>query len=395
MRERKRQERAIEKERKQWENAQKAVERERSVSQFLDLPGVWLEKRRIQKMIQEADRQYAELGGLPQPPRTLAGRMIKSARLWLVREAEDRERLWRRIAGALGAAAAISFAANLALYYHFTPTRPLVTIGNRVIQKREYQADLEAAAGKPVLAKIIFTELIGQAAATAGVTPTPVQIEARLAEMERRGMPAAADTDKDHLRQNVSLALALENLRIRGVSASDAEIADFYRKNMAQIAQPARVQSILVLTGTEFEAQTAAGLLAKGRTAHEMAAQPDMRVDGENNFHLDLNSLPDQMHQTILGTALAMKPGQITTLPLGSGFLTIKCLRKDAPNQPPLSQIRDQIARMVKLEKAPSADDELATLYRGNRPKFDIQSYASYLSDLQHTDPTAPVSVSN
>lgn len=393
LRARKRQERAFQRERRQWENTQKAAERQRSISQFLDMPSVWLEKRRIQKLVREADRQYAELGALPQPPKTLIGRTTKSLRLWLARVTEDRERLWRRIAGALGAAVAVSIAGNLALFYHFTPTRPLVTVGNRVIQKREYEGALEAAAGKPVLVKIIFTELIQQAAAKAGLTPTSAQIDQRLAEMSRRGTPTPAGLDKEQIRQNIGLTLALENLRIQGLQASDAEIADYYRKNAAQIAQPARVQSILVVTRSEFEAQTAAALLAKGLNAHQMAAQPEMHVDGENDFHLDLNSLPDSLHRSVLGTALAMKPGQITTLPLGGGFLTLKCLRKDAPDMPPLSQIREQVARLVKLEKAPSADSELALLYRANRPKFDIERYAGFLDDLRHPDPTMPMAV--
>ena len=390
---RKQKERALQQERTLWEKEQKALEKKLTPS-FLDLPGLWLERRRIQKLIQEADRQYAELGELPLPPKTLAGRMGRAARLWFAGITEDRERLWRRMAWTLGAAFALSVAANLALYYHYTPGRPLVTIGNRVIQKREYQADLEAAAGKSVLIKIVFTELIQQAAAKAGVTPTPAQVEARIADLERHGAPIAMGADKQQLRQSVGLTLALENLRIRGVPASDAEIEDFYRKNAAQLAQPARVKSILVVTPTEFEAQTATGLLAKGKTAAEMAAQPNMRVDGENGFHIDLNALPDALHQSILDQALAMRAGQITTLSLGGAFLTIKCLQRDAPDQPPLPEIRDQIARLIKLSKAPSADTEMALLYQANPPKFDVTRYAAYLNDVQHVDPSAPAAVS-
>ncbi len=389
--ERRRQERDLERQRKLWEKEQKVREKNLTTS-FLDLPGVWLEKRRVEKMIREADRQYAELGDGPQPPKTLTGRMNQAVRAWFTQVTADRERLWRRMAGALGAALFVSIVCSLVIYSRFTPTRPLVTIGNRVIQKREYQAELDAAAGKPVLIKLVFTELIRQAAAKAGVTPTQAQIDARMAELARHGTPSTVGADTGPLRESVALTLALENLRIAGIPASDAEINDFYQKNAAQLAQPARVQSILVLTRSEFEAQTATGLLAKGATAHEMAAQPDMRVDGENGFHLDLNAMPDALHQSILNMALAMQPGQITTLPLGDAFLTVKCLHKDAPDQPPLSQIKDQIARLVKLSKAPSADAELVRLYRANRPNFDMERYSTYLDDVEHANPSAAVS---
>ena len=388
LKQRRQQEHNAQMQRKRWESQQKAREKELTPS-VLDLPGVWLEKRRKAKRRQEEKRQYASLGADPQTPAIPGGRLGKAARAWFAGITADRERLWRRVAGAMGLIAALLLVCCLVIYNRFSPARPLVTVGNRVIQRREYQADLDAAAGKSVLTNLVFTELIRQAAAKASVTPTPAQIDARLAEIAQHGTPTPPGMNTAQIRDRLALTLALENLRVQGVSASDAEIVDFYRQHAAQLAQPARVQSILVLTRSEFEAQTATGLLAKGKTAAEVAAQPDMRVDGENGFHLNLNALSTSKSQQIRMTALSMQAGQITTLPVGNFFLTIKCLRKDAATQPPLSQIRDEVALMVKLSKAPSANAELARLYQANRPKFDIERYNAYFDDVEHADPSA------
>ena len=388
LKERQRRERDAQKQRKQWENTQKAREKELAPS-VLDLPGVWLEKRRKAKRRQEEKRQYASLGADPQASPIPGGWLGKAARAWFAGITSDRERLWRRVAGALGAIAVLLLVCCLVIYFRFTPARPLVTVGNRVIQRREYQDDLDAAAGKSVLTNLVFSELIRQAAAKAGVTPTPAQIDARLAQIAQHGTPSPPGMSAAQIRDRMALTLALENLRVQGVPASDAEIEDFYRKNAGRFAQPARVESILVLTQSEFEAQAATSLLAKGKTAAEVAAQPDMHVDGENGFHLNFNALPVSKSQQIRLTALSMQIGQITTLPLGNFFLTIKCLHKDAANQPSLSQIREEVALMVKLSKAPSASAELARLYQTNPPKFDMQRYSAYFSDVEHADQSA------
>lgn len=303
--------------------------------------------------------------------------------------AVPKEKLWRRTALLLGAVAVLSVAGNLLMYFRFTPARPLVTIGHRVIRNREYLAQLDGAAGRPVLTRLVFTELIHQAAAKAGVTPTGAQIDARLAEMKRRGQ-APANGPSPEYRDGLALDLALENLRVRDVTASDAEAAAFYKKYAAQFTQPAQVESILVLTRSDYAAQTAAGLLAKGKSAPAIAAQPDMRVDGQDGFHLDLSPLPPAMHQSVVKTALAMRPGQITTLPLGNAFLTIKCLHSLPGNLPPLAQVRDLVTRLVKLQKAPSANAEMALLYKANKPDFDIDRYAAYFAGVDRADTPAP-----
>ncbi len=387
-----RKDRAFLKERRRWEKAQKASGRKRDFLQFLDLPGEWLARRRAKKSLRADERQFARHGAALPPPQTLAGRMFRAfpARF----AAEDREKLWQRIAGAFAALAAALLVCCLLIYFRLTPTRPLVTVGSRVIQKGEYQAELDAAAGKPVLTKMVFAALIGQAAAKAGVTPTPGQIDVRLSEMALHGTTKPEDMDTAHFRERVGLSMALENLRTQGIGASEAEIADFYRKHAAQLAQPGQSQTLLVMSRTEFEAEATAGLLAKGATAAELAAMPDRQVDGENGFHLSLNSVPPQERPKLRAMAHAMRSGQITTVPFGTVFLTIKCLHKDAPNLPPLSQIRDEVAAIVKLSKAPSADTELARLYQANRPNFDIERYRAYFDGVDHADLSAPAGLS-
>ena len=306
--------------------------------------------------------------------------------------------LWRPLALVFGALALAGIVGMVLMYFRYTPARPLVTIGGHVIPRGEYLAKLDEVAGRPVLTKIVYSDLVRQAATKAGLMPTPAQIDARLADMQRRGQTLPPGDSVSDLRDGVALDIALENLRIAGVTVTDAEIADVYKRNTAKLTVPAQVQSILVVTQSAFAAQAAAGLLAKGETAAQVAAQPEMHVDGENGYHLNLSGLPPTLHDKIVNMALGMKPGQITTLPVANAFLIVKCLQKAPAHLPALPEIKDQLARAIKLQKAPSAAVEMVTLYKANKPSFDMDRYATYFSDIDRAQitpaPAAPKTAS-
>jgi len=297
--------------------------------------------------------------------------------------------LWRRIALLMGAVTVAALAGMALMYFRFTPARPLVTIGNHVIQRKEYLAKLDEAAGQSVLTKIVFADLVRQAALKAGAMPTAAQIDARFADMQRHGQALPTGAALASFREDATLDMAMENLRIAGVTVSPTEVAQIYAKNKALLTEPAQVQSILVVTPSSFGAQNATALLTQGKTAAQIAAVPEMHVDGENGFHINMNSLPGPLHKKIVQTALEMSSGQITSVPVGTGFLVIKCLQKTPAHLPSLPEIQEKLTRAVKLQKAPSASVEMAKLYKANKPSFDMDRYAAYFAGIDHAEVTA------
>ena len=107
------------------------------------------------------------------------------------------------------ALAILSLLANALLYFRFTTLRPLVTVGSKVITKRQYLAVMDETAGKAVLNKMVYDELVTQAAAKAGVTPSSDAIDAYI-EQVGRANPQAVTAPIWTLRQNAATALALE-----------------------------------------------------------------------------------------------------------------------------------------------------------------------------------------
>ena len=301
-----------------------------------------------------------------------------------------RATLWRRIAVILAVITVAAVTGMTLMYFRFTPARPLVTIGNHVVHRSEYMAKVDEAAGRAVLTKIVYSELVRQAAAKTGAMPVPAQIDERITEMKRHGQEIPTGKALAEFRDNLALDLALENLRVAGVTVTDAELAQVYKNNKAQLTDPAQVQSILVVAPNIFASQTALTLLSKGKTAAEVAAVPDMHVDGENGYHVNLAALPPALHDKAVKTALNMQPGQITTLPVGTAFLVIKCLHKTPAYLPSLPEIKDKLMRAVQLQKAPSATEEMVKLYRANKPTFDMDRYGAYFSGIERAGQVAP-----
>ena len=278
--------------------------------------------------------------------------------------------------------AAVSLLANVVLFMRWSPSRALLTIGNHAVSKREYEANLDAAAGKPVLTRMVVAEVIKQAAARAKAAPTSADIDARIALLRRSG--ALPNLPPAELRTAIGQDIALENLRMQGIAVSDAEIAGEYAKHAAKYTLPAQMQATLVVAPNAEKTAQAVHLLGTGMSPAGIAAIPGLRVDGINGFGLPAGALSPALRQAIL----AQKDGAVqvysahATGPNQGVALIVKANSHVAGTLPPLAQVHDLVARELRLQKAPSAAAELLALYAANKPVFDMTNYQPYLGDL-------------
>ena len=290
--------------------------------------------------------------------------------------------------------AAVSVLANVVLFMRWSPSRTLLTVGKHPVSKRDYEAKLDAAAGKAVLSQMVVSELIRQAAARAGVTPTAADVDARIALLRRQGaLPPQPPAD---LRETVEQTVALENLRMQGISVSDADIAAEYAKYPEKFRLPSQMSATLVVAAGPDKAAQAAHLLGTGVTPSAIAAVPGLQVDGINGFALPAGALSPELRRTILG----LHDGEIRTFrSRGSGAALVARANSHTTGfLPPLPQVRDLVVREIRLQKAPTAPAELLTLYAANKPVFDMTNYQPFLGDLDaaatHLPPAAPAAAS-
>ena len=293
-------------------------------------------------------------------------------------------RLWAPRLVAL--VAVVSLIGNVLQYYRYSPWRPLVTVGHRVVRQREYMAALDGAAGKAVLNKIVYEELIQQAATRAGLMPTAQDVDMRLADLRRRS-PRSLPPD-DQLWDQMQLQMALENLRMRGTTATEAEIADYYAQHKGDFSTPARAQTTLVATTNAADAARAAQMLTADRAESQIAAQPGMHVAGIGGFSVNIDSLPPTVRQLVGQTVMALPVGSVKTIQIAPKvFFTLKPQGREEGQVTPLPLVRQEVARRVRLLKAPNDQAELITLYRANPPSFDMAKYGSYFSDMPTASP--------
>jgi hypothetical protein len=279
--------------------------------------------------------------------------------------------------------AAVSVLVNIVLFMRWSPSRALLTVGKHTVSKQDYEANLDAAAGKAVLSRMVVAELIRQAAAQAKVTPTAADIDARIALLRRQGaIPPQPAAD---LRDSIGQRLALENLRMQGIRVSDADVAAEYAKHPDKFRLPAQMSATLVVAAGADKTAQATYLLGTGVAPSAVAAVPGLQVDGINGFALPAGALSLGLRQAIL----RLHDGEVKVFssrgsrPGAGAFLVVRANSHVAGILPPLPQVRDLVARETRLENAPSAPTELLTLYAANKPVFDMTNYQPYIGDLE------------
>ena len=283
---------------------------------------------------------------------------------------------------------ALSLVTNILLYFRYSSSRPLVTVGSDVITKKQFQDQLEHDDGQPILTKLVFTALVSQAAARAGVMPTPADVDDRIKTIARQApqvlSPYAQDTGKmAQFRQELTTSMALENLRIQDVALSPAQIADFYARHKVAFGLPQQTLTTTVVTQSAVDAATAADLLRQNDPPDVIGRQPRLRVVGIGGYYPDLQILPAALRQQTTDWTQSARMGAVKTFQAGPYFLTFRVTGKRPSVIPPLSQVRGEVERAARLEIAPSEPEELARLYQSAKPSFNSDKYAAYFTSVE------------
>jgi len=279
-------------------------------------------------------------------------------------------------------ASAVAVLALLGLFLtsqRFSPLRAIAVVGGQSITKRDYDEALEQKDGGKMLHDLVSDALVRQAADRAGVLPTEGDVAARLALIGQRdpGLAQAAEAEGSLslLRDQIQAQMALENLRFHDVSVSDAEVRRYYEAHRANFQQRARASMTLVAADTAAGAEAAAADLHDGIPPDILAEQKGLHVAGQNGYQVNLGTPPGRALSESWKT---MRVGQIRTGRLGKQFLVAQMVSVQPAQTIPLQDIKADVTRLARLDKAVSAEAELARLYQANPPAFPVDKYARY-----------------
>lgn len=286
------------------------------------------------------------------------------------------------------AIAVVSIIVNVLLFFRWSPSRPVVTVGQGIITKKDFQNRLEYEGGQAVLTKLVFASLVTQAATRAGVMPTTADVEDRVQSIRRRTPQLLAPYEQDPVKielfkQDLATNMGLENLRIRDVALTPAQTSDYYARHQADFALPQQTKTSVVVTQNAVDAATAADLLRQNDPPDLIARQPRMRVVGADGYNPDMSILSPALRQQTSDWARSAGIGAVKTFQIGDFYLTLKVTSRLPGETPPLDQIRGRVEREARLALAPSQADELARLYRDAKPSFNSDKYAAYFTVVQ------------
>jgi hypothetical protein len=282
-----------------------------------------------------------------------------------------------------------SIAGNVLLYNRYSSRRPLLRTADGVeVTRKEYQDIIDYKFGKQVLNKLTYEKIIRHAAEKAGVMPTEKDVDARLEGVRRRSPQVLERLKNDparmaELRSDTLTELALENLRIRDVTVTDAEAKAHLAKNANTFAVPLQVRTTLAVAPNQVDAAAAAKMLRQKIPLDVIARRPRIRVAGVGGWDPDWSLFPPAAAQKLGAAARSLKPGGVTIVPIADYFFILRMDGRTEGGTPSYASVQEEVKRAVKLKKAPGAQETLARLYREAGVTFEVDKYAAYFEDIR------------
>ena len=177
---------------------------------------------------------------------------------------------WPRLLpwGAAVLALVIGFGAGILVMRHRHEGQQVIAAVNGTqITKDQLFSRLQAAAGQPVMHKLVEEELQLQYAAKRGLPATDAQVEARYNENRKNpqflASLVASGLSLDDYKHGLRVKLALANVLTDKVTVSDAEVQSFYKAQsdpnnpQAQFYKPATMTFRVIAAASQKDAQSA------------------------------------------------------------------------------------------------------------------------------------------
>lgn len=272
--------------------------------------------------------------------------------------------------------AVVSLIGNFLLYNRYSSQRPLITVNDQVIRRKDLDDRLDYMYSNGILRQMIYSDLVMQAAQKEGVVPTEADVDKAFDQIKRTSPAIISNAEKldptlVYFRQALKTNLALNNLRAKDVQVSDQEVEAFYQEHRPQFALPQQTEAILVVASDQVGAQTAQRLLGNNVAPAVIAETRGLRVIGVNA------PVSGTMPTAVSQQLLAAKPGQICTIPVGGAYLVGKITKVTPQQIPTLDQIRPQVEMAVRLTKAPPPAKYLEQLRENAKIVANTGKYAA------------------
>ncbi|MDX1931813.1 MAG: hypothetical protein SFU56_04335, partial [Capsulimonadales bacterium] len=186
------------------------------------------------------------------------------------------------------------------------------------------------------------------------------------------------------LEAQVAANIALENLAIKDVKVTPAEVADFYRRNRSIFRLPSQSRATIALAENPTAAQAVVAMLKDGSiNLDSIAGQPGVAVVGVNGFNMDWSRVASDTKR-ILGGKIATAPTKsVFTVPSKEVTFIVRIDSKAVETVEPFETAKGQAERLLRLRKAEPQANVLARLYRDAEIRFEATKYQVFFKDIE------------
>ncbi|MGE5508612.1 MAG: peptidylprolyl isomerase [Chitinophagales bacterium] len=250
------------------------------------------------------------------------------------------------------------------------PADPVAEVNGESISRAEFLSVLEQAAGAQILEQMISIRLLIQAnRAEHLVSAEEIQKEFDEVRGQFPGEPEFLAALKENsltpetLKQQIEAKLTLQRLAVKGVTASDEEIAKYFEDHKAELGQPEQVKASHILVATEEEAKQIAAELAAGadfvKLAAEKSQDPGSKDQGGDLGFFGRGELVPEFEEV----AFTLPAGQISApVKTQFGWHVIKVVEHRPATPATLDAVKETIRQTIIREKTKQPADVISEL---------------------------------
>ncbi|MDI6637384.1 MAG: peptidyl-prolyl cis-trans isomerase [Bacillota bacterium] len=273
----------------------------------------------------------------------------------------------------------------------YSDLRAVAKVNSASITWKEFHSALEKQSGRQLLAKMIREELIKQGAARYNIQVTDEDVAAEVDKLKAQfgsdaGLEQALSQygmTLDDLRDQIRTNLLLEAIASKDVTVSDDEVKKYYEEHKDEFKEPEQVRARHILVKDEKTAKEIEKELAGGADFAELAKakseDPGSKDKGGDLGYFERGAMDPAFEKA----AFALKIGE-TSGPVKSsfGYHIIRVEDRKPERIPPLEEVRNEVVKRLKREKAKPASTVISELKDAAQIKINDKALQDALYDI-------------
>lgn len=268
--------------------------------------------------------------------------------------------------------------------------QPVAIVNGQKITRTEFINRLKQAAGKPVLADLLFRRLVEDEFTRSGLKLTDQEVMERVAELKsefpneeafQQWLSSVGMTEQD-LVAEMRHQIKEEKLRTRDVKYTEADLRKFFNENKARYDKPLRVTISQIVVSTKQEADKVYAELQKpganfGALARQYSIDAMFRGQGGRLPELPQDRLMPPDLQPLVAK---MKVGDVSKpVKIDENWYIVKLENRKAPEKASFEKVRAKVERDYTLVSAKPKE----ALYRDLAAKATVQVLDPDLAQVQ------------